>query len=190
MKARSLPRWTLVLFAALTPGLGWSQNGPLEGSKTIWLHPRQGERVDVGRVVFKPKAAGEVSFHVTMNHANLKDHFLSMREFKCAEGRGEVLCHVPYPYSQPYTVKPHDVAWLEHALMFMFKLPSEFGAKLWNGIYFQLKHDGQRWVGTPQAVDLNLIGAPPAKLDVPPYPATRRDAIREGTRWFHQLSIE
>ena len=119
------------------------------------------------------------------------DHFLSMREFKCVEGRGEILCHVPYPYPQPGQVTATDLAWLEHALLFLYKLPGDFGAKLWNGIYFRLQPaSGGGLVGTPQAIDLNLIGAPPARPEVPPYGPARRDDIRPASRWFERLTIE
>jgi hypothetical protein len=162
----------------------------LAGTKTIWLHPRDGAKLAIGSVVFTPATPSLASVKVAMKHDVLKDYFLSMREFKCAEGRGEVLCHVPYPHPNPATVSPTDLAWLEHALLFMFKLPSEFGAKLWNGVYFKLNAEGGALVGTPQAVDLNQIGAPPAKPNVPPYTAAKRDEISSKARWFNKLSIE
>jgi hypothetical protein len=127
---------------------------------------------------------------VSVDHSKFTDHFLSMREFKCLQGAGEILCHVPYPYPRPSSVTREDFAWLEHALLFMFKLPSEFGAKLWNGVVFKLRLTEQGLVGTPQAVDLNLIGAPPARTDVPPYKPALREDIRPGTRWFERLTIE
>jgi hypothetical protein len=83
-----------------------------------------------------------------------------------------------------------DLAWLEHALLFMFKTPSEFGAKLWNGVYFQLRPVGNSLVGTPQAVDLNRISAPPDKPGVPPYRPALRDDIPPTARWFNRLSID
>ena len=113
-----------------------------------------------------------------------------MKEFKCLEGAGEVLCHVPYPYAQPGTVTPTDLAWLEHSLLFLFKLPNEFGAKLWNGLYFQLQMTDEGLVGTPQAIDLNLISAPPADLTKPPYRPALRDDIAPGARWAARLTIE
>jgi hypothetical protein len=87
-------------------------------------------------------------------------------------------------------VAANDLAWLEHSLLFMFKKPSEFGANLWNGIYFKLAADGQRLVGTPQAIDLNRISAPPARTDVPPFGAAQRDDIPAAARWFNRLTIE
>jgi hypothetical protein len=163
----------------------------LDGVKTIRLHARDGGSVAIGRVRFTPGADGRVAFRIERDAAAFTDHFLSMREFKCVEGRGEILCHVPYPYPQPGQVSATDLAWLEHSLLFMYKLPSEFGAKLWNGIYFRLQPaPGGGWVGTPQAVDLNLIGAPPARPEVPPYGPARRDDIRPGARWFERLTID
>jgi hypothetical protein len=97
---------------------------------------------------------------------------------------------VPYPYAQPGTVSTTDLAWLEHSLLFMFKTPTEFGAKLWNGIYFQLKLTERGLEGTPQAVDLNRISAPPDQPGVPPYRAALRDDIAPGARFFNRLTIE
>jgi hypothetical protein len=163
----------------------------LDGSRTITLHARDGSSVPIGKVHFSPAAGGRSAFRIERDAKAFTDHFLSMREFKCVEGRGEILCHVPYPYPQPGLVSAGDLAWLEHSLMFMYKLPGDFGAKLWNGVYFRLQPaPGGGWVGTPQAVDLNFIGAPPARPEVPPYGAARRDDIRPGTRWFERLTIE
>ena len=83
-----------------------------------------------------------------------------------------------------------DLAWLEHALLFMFKTPSEFGAELWNGVYFQLKATERGFEGRPQAVDLNRISAPPDRPDVPPFRPALRDDIAPGARFFNRLTIE
>lgn len=164
---------------------------PLAGTRNVVLHSADGAQLVIGQVAFTPGADGVASFALKVDHGRFTDHFLSMREFKCVEGRGEILCHVPYPYPQPGWVSTADLAWLEHALLFMFKLPGDFGAKLWNGVYFRLQPaPGGGLVGTPQAVDLNLIGAPPARPEVPPYGPARRDDIRPGARWFERLTIE
>jgi hypothetical protein len=162
----------------------------LQGQKKITLHANDGSSLVIGTVTFTAADAGRTAFKISLDHSKMADHFLSMREFKCASGQGEILCHVPYPYAQPGTATTTDLAWLEHALLFMFKLPNEFGAKLWNGVYFQLQATDQALVGTAQAVDLNQIGSPPARLDVPPYSKTKRDEIREGARWFERLTIQ
>ena len=163
---------------------------PLQGSKTLRLHARDGTAVVLGQVQFSPQADGRSAFQLKLDHAVFKDFFLSMKEFKCVEAPTEVFCHVPYPYPQPGTVAPGDLAWLEHSLLFMFKTPSEFGAKLWNGVYYQLRAEGAALVGTPQAVDLNRISAPPDKPDVPPFRPALRDDIAPGARWFQQLRID
>ena len=71
-----------------------------------------------------------------------------------------------------------------------FKTPSDFGAKLWNGVYFQFADQGKALVGTPQAIDLNLIGAPHDDLSVPPYDPSLRSEINPAAREFIRLSIE
>jgi hypothetical protein len=162
----------------------------LTGEKTVRLHARDGGAVVIAKVQFSPAEPGRAKFKLVVDHSPMRDYFLSMREFKCLEGQGEIFCHVPYPYPQPGTVAKGDWAWLEHSLMFMFKKPSEFGAKLWNGIYFELRETAQGLEGTPQAVDLNQIGAPPERNDVPPYRKALRDEVPKGARWFERLSIE
>ncbi|MBX9715612.1 MAG: hypothetical protein K2X42_03355, partial [Burkholderiaceae bacterium] len=72
----------------------------------------------------------------------------------------------------------------------MFKTPAEFGARLWNGIYFQLRLTDQGLVGTPQAIDLNQISAPPERAGVPPFRAPLRSDIGPDDRWFNRLTIE
>lgn len=162
---------------------------PASTRLAITLHARDGSAVRIGHVDLAAPVDGTRRFGVTMDHAVFTDHFLSMREFKCLPGGSEILCHVPYPYPQPGTLREGDAAWLEHALLFMFKKPSEFGAKLWNGVYWRLQRTERGWRGTPQAVDLNLIGAPPEKPG-PPYPPARRDDMPAGARWFERITIE
>jgi hypothetical protein len=100
-----------------------------------------------------------------------------------------VLCHVPYPYKHPGTVSGSDFAWLEHSLLFLYKQPRDFGAKLWNGLYFRLQADAEGLVGLPQAVDLNLISAPPDDLATPPYHAGLRDDVPPSAHWIERLVI-
>jgi hypothetical protein len=161
----------------------------LSGQKTITLHSRDGHATPIGVVNFQPVAGGS-SFELQLDHTRLKDFFLSMKEFKCLDGGAEVLCHLPYPYANPRLVRSDDLAWLEHALLFFFKTPQDFGARLWNGIYFRLQRGERGLVGTPQAVDLDLIGVPPADLEVPPFGPGERHDIDPGRRWFERLTIE
>jgi hypothetical protein len=162
----------------------------LKGTRTITAHTRDAQRIALGTVRFEPAAAGEaVRFVVTMDAARFTDHFLSMKEFKCLDGRGELVCHVPYPHAQPRTVTPANLAWLEHSLLFLYKQPADFGAKLWNGLYFRLEPTATGLRGTPQAIDLNAIASPP-ETPAPPYRAALRDDIAPGARWIESITIE
>lgn len=165
---------------------------------TLVAHTRDGQRLPLGRLDFTPQPDGRtVAFELHLDPARFTDHFLSMKEFKCVEGGGEVVCHVPYPYASPRTITlgatpaGDDFAWLEHHLLFLFKQPREFGAKLWNGLYYRLARSGDAGLaGTPQAIDLNLISAPPAQADRPPYRPALRDDVAPGVRWIERLTIE
>jgi len=160
------------------------------GTKSITAVTADGGRLRIGTVQFSPAADGGAAFKLVMATELFNDHFLSMREFKCLPAAQEITCHVPYPYPQPATVRPGQLAWLEHSLLFFFKKPADFGAKLWNGVYFELREQGDALVGTPQAIDLNEIGAPPANPSVAPYGKARRHEMPAGARWVQQLRIE
>jgi hypothetical protein len=179
------------LTTCLGTGAALAQSFELKGEKQLIAHTRDGQRTRIGTVKFEPAAdAGSTRFAVQMDHAALRDYFLSMREFKCLPAAEEVSCHVPYPYSQPGTIAQDNFVWLEHSLLFLFKRPSEFGAKLWNGVIYKFERTATGLVGKPQAVDLNHISAPPDKLDVPPYGAVDRGEYAPDARWIRELHIE
>lgn len=175
--------------------IGLSVIGPahakfeLQGTKAVVAQLSQGGEIQVGTVSFQPYSLGKQEFKLELDHSKFTDFFLSMREFKCLAGETEVSCHVPYPYKSPNLISDGDYAWLEHRLMFMFKRPSEFGAKLWNGIYFKFAVEGDTLVGVPQAVDLNKIGAPPNDLNEPPYPDQERHETNIEQRLVKALII-
>lgn len=162
-----------------------------QGDKALIAVTRDQTRTRIGTVSFSPPSAGSAArFSVRIDPQVLRDHFLSMREFKCLPGAQEITCFVPYPYAQPGTVSASDLGWLEHSLLFFYKQPADFGAKLWNGMLFRFEVTPTALVGTPQAVDLNRIGVPPEPLDVPPYGPMDRDPFAPGARWVQQLRIE
>ena len=185
--------WTMpgtLLLAGLLAIPTLAQAWELQGVKTITAHTRDQQRIALGSVRFEPRSDGSVAFAVSLDPARFTDHFLSMKEFKCLDGQGEVVCHVPYPYAQPGIVTDQDLAWLEHSLLFLYKLPSEFGARLANGLYFQLERSEHGLRGKPQAIDLNQISAPPDDPAVAPFTADQRDDIAPDVRWIESLSIE
>jgi len=174
----------ILVISISLPAAAWE----LAGSKTIKLHTRDGQSIVLGTVDFMPQ--GEQStFSLHLDHARMKDFFLSMKEFKCLEGE-EIHCHVPYPYSNPGTVSRSDLRWLEHSLLFLYKQPKDFGAKLWNGLYYHMKLTEKGIVGTPQAIDLVQIGAPPADTSIPPYGPGDRTDIPANAHWISGLTIE
>lgn len=173
------------VLAVLSPvALAWS----MDGTHDIVLHLRDGSELPIGTVSFKPQGE-RVGFSLQMDDKRFKDFFLSMKEFKCLEGSEEILCHVRYPYANPATVTATDLAWLEHSLLFFYKRPTEFGAKLWNGVYYRMALGPEGIVGTPQAIDLGLIASPPADLAIPPYGPNERSEMPAGSRWADRLII-
>lgn len=169
---------------------GASHAFDFNGEKALIAVTKDGARTQIGRVVFAPAAGGTSAFKVQMDHAVMRDHFLSMREFKCLPAEQEISCFVPYPYAQPGTASSTQLAWLEHSLLFFYKQPKDFGAKLWNGIVFKFTPTATALVGVPQAVDLNRIGVPPDDLSVPPFGPMDRDPFTLGARWLGELRIE
>ncbi len=165
------------------PAMAWE----LSGTHAVELVRQDGSAVLLGDIRFEP-AGDRIAFRFEPEHKAYKDYFLSMKEFKCIDGEREVFCHVPYPYPNPQSVTPRDLVWLEHAFLFLHKNPSEFGAKLWNGVIYRMAITDEGIVGTPQAVDLNLIGVPPSG-DAPPYGAGERTDIEPGAREFGRLRI-
>ena len=161
----------------------------LVGTKTIALHTREGQRINLGTVRFQ-SVDGKTTFTLHLEPERFKDFFLSMKEFKCLESSEEIQCHVPYPYPNPATVSADNLVWLEHSLLFFYKAPRDFGARLWNGLYYRMQVTEQGIVGTPQAIDLVQMGAPPVDPSIPPFGAEGRTDIAKDARWFNRLTIE
>ena len=162
----------------------------LNGEKALNVLTRDGRAHRLGSVVFESLPSGRTRFAVKMDHSILQDFFLSMREFKCLPAEAEVTCVVPYPYAHPGTIAPGELVCLEHNLLFLFKQPRDFGAKLWNGMIFRLTPTAKGFVGSPQGVDLNDISAPPDDLSKPPYDQFDRTDFAPGERWVSELRIE
>lgn len=179
----------LVLVFCFTAS-SWSAEFELEGNKQVFAVTRDGTQLALGHVQFTKLDANVTQFSMRVESPWLVDHFLSMKEFKCLDGATEVTCHVPYPYRNPQTITRGNLAWLEHSLLFLFKQPRDFGAKLWNGSYYQLEVVGQRLIGKPQAIDLNHISAPSDTPELPPYTPDLRVDAAPGARWIDHLLIE
>jgi hypothetical protein len=162
----------------------------LSGTKSIVAVTADGGRTSIATVQFTPAEGGASTFKLALKTEIFTDYFLSMREFKCLAGATEISCHVPYPYQNPARVSPGNLAWLEHSLLFLYKSPAEFGAKLWNGVYYEFREQGSSLVGVPQAVDLSEISAPPDNSSVPPFRKALRHDMPADARWIRELVIE
>jgi hypothetical protein len=180
-------RWILAasMLAPLAapPAAAWE----LAGTRTVELVRADGSVQAIGQLELTP-AGGRMSFRFLPAQDVFQDYFLSMKEFKCLTGRQEVFCHVPYPYPNPASVTAGDLAWLEHAFLFLHKSPQEFGARLWNGVIYRLERTEAGIEGRAQAVDLNAISAPPQD-DAPPYGPGERSDIDPAAREFGRLRI-
>jgi len=159
-----------------------------DGTKDIVLHTEDGKDVAIGTISFTPEG-DKATFKIDFDDRKFVQYFLSMREFKCLEGP-EILCHVPYPYPNPQTVTERDLSWLEHALLFFYKRPSDYGAKMAHGLIYSLTVTSSGIVGRPQSIDLDEIATPPEDLTVAFFNGEHRYHIRPGTRWFDSLTIE
>ena len=180
----------LQVWAALMCGglAGQVAADAMDGNKQIFLIDKKGKAVQIGHIVFN-RTGEHVTYQLHMDHqGKFKDYFLSMKEMKCLEGP-ELMCHLPYPYSQPRTVTAADMSWLSHDLLFMFKQPAEFGANFWNGVFYELQVDGEKIRGKARAVDLNHLASPPADLAIPPFGEAERDDIEIASRWLPYLEI-
>jgi hypothetical protein len=179
---------TLILTPFLYPSLAISDELP-SGQMTLALLDASGNELVIGTVDFSPTSVtGQRHYQLNIDHHRFTDHFLSMKELKCLEGK-ELWCRIPYPYANPQTISASDLRWLEHDLLFLFKRANEFGANFWNGIYYQLQLEDDSLRGTARAVDLNRLASPPADQAVPPIGEYDSDEIEPGQRWLPGIII-
>ncbi|WP_298425800.1 hypothetical protein [Rhodoblastus sp.] len=160
----------------------------LDGLKDIVLHSADGKSMVIGTVAFTPNG-DKSQFRINFDDRKFTQYFLSMREFKCVEGQ-EILCHVPYPYPSPQTASASDPSWLEHALLFFYKRPGDYGAKMSHGIVYSLTPAAGGFAGKAESIDLDEIAIPPDDLAHAFFTGEHRYPIPPGDRWFESLTIE
>ncbi|MDI9846816.1 hypothetical protein QM467_01950 [Rhodoblastus sp. 17X3] len=188
MRRRLLLAASLAAALAACGSAALAGEAALDGVKDIILHAEDGKALTVGTVTFTPD--GESSrFKIDFDEAKFTQYFLSMREFKCVEGP-EILCHVPYPYPNPRVVTARDLSWLEHDLLFVYKRPADYGAKMAHGLVYSLTMTSDGFIGTPQLIDLDEIASPPADLGAAFFTGEHRYSIQPASRWFDSLTIE
>jgi hypothetical protein len=180
-----------VLGAAGAPVSAYAQGVPdtaaLEGEKTIWLSNSQGERVAWGKVSFTPKGGGVVGFSITPS-AQLREHFLAMRPFKCLAGARQQVCWFPYTVPAAQIVGD-DFGALELALMFLHTKPGALHINSANGLYYRLKREGKGLRGALHDVDMDPIVVPRGDPQRPIKPSMLT-AADPASHWLGQLQIE
>ncbi|KEA61674.1 hypothetical protein ADIMK_4131 [Marinobacterium lacunae] len=160
----------------------------LAGERQIYLIDGQGKEQAIGTLTVEADGSG-YGYTLDLDLNQFKDHFLSMKEMKCLEGP-ELWCYVPYPYDTPRRITADDLRWLEHDLLFLFKKPDTFGARLWNGIYYPLEVSDEGTIrGEAHALDLNLIASPPEDLTTPPIGQYDIGDFKLEGRWLPDIEI-
>ncbi|GAB2192073.1 hypothetical protein MAH1_36820 [Sessilibacter sp. MAH1] len=168
----------------------------LPGTHTVELITNQDKVFELGKltVTSDKNSQGEYLFTFTPKTGSYEVYFLSMRNFDCVTGDVEVFCHVIYPYEYSKVISETNLTWLEHSFLFMHKSPSEFSAKLWNGVIYEMQITDNGIEGYAQAVDLNVISSPPDE-GVAPYgdgsntDIGERSSINPQSREFNRIRI-
>lgn len=113
-----------------------------------------------------------------------------MRPFQCLKGTKEMWCHLAYPYKLGKRITADDLTDLEYSLLFLLKLPAEFGINTFNGIYFPLalSLDGAL-IGNIHEVNLDPLGVPPADPSVRPIAKADLTETDPASRSFGRLEI-
>lgn len=158
------------------------------GAKSITLKSGT-ENIEIGTVTFSGGGASR-SIAVAMKEELFKDHFLSMRPFKCLEGV-KFYCHLPYPYAWKGEISATDLTDLEYALLFVQKEPTAYGINLWHGVYYKLtlSADG-RLSGTLHEVDMDTLASPPPTGDMRPITPDLLNKADPSGQWLPEVVIE
>lgn len=139
----------------------WTFNAfAIEGEKTVYAEPAEGELIAIGNLAFS-KAGDRLAYSFDLDEAAFSEHFLSMRPFKCLEIDRQTVCHLPYPYDLTGSVQPPDWRDLEYRLLFLFKNAGDYGIDFANGYYFRFEQDGDRLIGVRHETDMDQLASPP-----------------------------
>jgi hypothetical protein len=131
------------------------------GDFSIRLQDRQGEAYDLGILELRQAGQHSYSYEIHWDENRFENHFLSMRPFKCVPHPVQLICHLPYPYEIHRVITEKDLTDLEYDLLFLHKLPNEYGISGWNGLYYRLSITDSGLAGELRETDLNVLQAPP-----------------------------
>jgi len=165
----------------------------LAKNNNIVLHTAAGEEYLIGTISFiAEKNSQKTSYRYTLDlHTDrFKEHFLSMRPFKCIDGAVNLVCHLPYPYENKRIVSANDLTDLEYDLLFLHKTENEYGINPWNGLYYVLSLQQGRLVGKLHEVDLNILAAPPEDGNLRPVKHSQLYESNPTTQSYPTLHVQ
>lgn len=162
---------------------------PFDGSKDIKLVTKDGEKIVVGKIEFAPQEE-TTTYDITWADTAFEEHFLSMRPFRCLEGSAKHWCRVPYPYTNKRTIRQGDLTDLEYDLLFIWKGSGEYGINMWNGVYYDLKVENNKLVGSLNEMDMNILAVPPDEGNFRPVGEYDLEPGDADSHWLPILVIE
>ena len=157
------------------------------GSKRVLFEGAGGEPFEIGSLEISRSGDG-YRFDFSLEDSNFSDQFLSMRPFKCIDGK-PMYCHLAYPYDKPETFTAKDFGNLEYEFLFIVRSPSEYGIDPYNGRYYVLSLEDGVLRGEAKAVDLNILAAPPDAGVSRPITEAELDYIEVEAERFPRLVI-
>ena len=160
------------------------------GERSIYLVESSGTEHEIGTVSFTANDDGATAISVSLDKGPFVDKFLSMRPFRCIDGKKQTVCHLPYPYALKDRITPDDLSDLEYRLLFLHKGPREYGIDAWNGIYYKLTISGQEnLTGALQEADFNVLAVPPEEPFSRPIGTADLEVGEPGRHRFPKLII-
>jgi len=191
IKNQQVSHLLIIIFATFLGLSGCGATGEQASNKAlpndayaVMLEDKSGNSIIVGTVT---KHGSKFEFE--RDDSKFKDFFLSMKEMKCLEGP-EILCHIHYPYPQEEVSEENNLRWLSHELLFMYKRPDQFGARLGQGVFFDLTPEGDGFTGTAYSMDLNDLASPPDSFSEPPIELIELEELEIEGRWLPFLKIK
>ncbi len=175
----------LIFVTLLFSQLAWGDLS--EGSKQVLFETEGGESLELGTLELS-RSGDEWQFSFSLEDSNFSDRFLSMRPFKCIDGK-PTYCRLAYPYDRPRTITADNFVNLEYEFLFIVRSPTEYGIDPYNGRYYVIRQQGGILVGEPRAVDLNILAAPPDAGITHPITEAELDPIEVETERFPRLLI-
>ncbi len=174
--------WPLLVASALAAE-------PLDGSKTIRFVEHNGASHPLATIEFSGTGATR-SYKIVWHEKRFADHFLSMRPFKCFEGKTKYWCRVPYPYEIRRKVSSSDLTDLEYDTLFIWKGAKEYGINMWNGVYYRLAIEDGRLVGRLHEFDMDKLSAPPTAGNLRPIDQSELEPGEPDSHWLPKIVID